>query len=243
MQLESLTKPAMNKIRHKRLDLAKSKGQDGCVNINRQVAFLRTAIDWGLNNIYELSQIANPLKGMERFKEQPNTRYVTDEEMLIQCKEAKELFDYLPLLIRLSYLLGTRGVETASIKYSDCIEVGIFIKRLKGSKDNIIAWSPALKEIIDKAKILNKTREKIDFDPPIITNSRGDALTSNSIQSAMDRLKKHMKEKGLGDVFFPLHKTRSKAWIDSKNDNISGLASDMRDRYNTKTHIIKTGLK
>ena len=52
-----------------------------------------------------------------------------------------------------------------------------------------------------------------------------------------------MEEKGLGDIFFTLHKTRSKAWSDSKNDNISGLSSVMRDRYNTKARVIETGLK
>lgn len=230
MQLESLTKPVMNEIRHERLEVAISKGHDGCAYINRQVAFLRTAIDWGLNNIYELPQIANPLSGIDKFKKQPITRYITDEEMLTQCKEAKKVSDYLPLLIRLSYLLGTRGVETSGLRYSDCIEAGINIKQLKGPKNIIIAWSPTLKEIIDGAKILNKTRGITDFDPPIITNSRGDALTPHAIQSAMSRLKKHMMEKGLGDIFFTLQKIRLKTYIDAKDGHVSSLSSHLRNR-------------
>ncbi len=243
IQLESLTKPLMNKIRKKRLEAAHLKSQDGRVQINREISFLSTAIGWGLNNIPELPQIANPLKGIDKFKEQANTRYVSDEEMLIQCREANEIMDYLPLLIRLSYLLGTRGAETATLRYSDCIDEGINVERLKRSKANIIAWSPALKELITDAKALNKTRKIIEFDPPILTNSNGDKLSTSAIQSAMGRLKKHMKKKGLEEVFFTLHKTKSKAQSDSKDDNISGLSSQMKDRYNTKKHVIKTGLK
>lgn len=243
MQLEDLTKPLMNEIRSKRLEIARSKGHDGCVNINRQVGFLSTAIGWGLNNISGLPQIANPLKGIEKFKEKSNTRYVTDKEFQIQCKEAEKIVDYLPLLIRLSYLIGSRGAETAMLRYSDCVEKGLDVTRLKGSKDNIIAWSPALNSVISKAKELNKTRKKIDLDSPIITNTAGGALTPSGIQSTMSKLKKHMKKQGLEEVYFSLHKTKSKAQSDSKDDNISGLTSQMKDLYNTKKHVINTGLK
>ena len=243
MQLNSLTKPIMNKIRNKRLDTNRARGNDGRVLINREVAFLSTAIKWGLDEMPELPKIINPLNKIKKFKEEPNERYVTDEEMNIQCKEAEYIMDYLPLLIRLSYLIGARGAETATLMYSDCVQDGLDVARLKGSKDNIIAWSPSLTSLIEDAKSLNKTRKIIDFNPTILTNSNGDKLTSSAIQSAMGRLKKHMNEKGLGEVFFTLHKTKSKAQSDSENDDISGLSSAMKDRYNTKKHVIETGLK
>ncbi len=243
MQLTSLTKPRMNKIRNQRLDINRAKGNDGRVLINREVAFLSTAIKWGLDEIPELPKIVNPLNRIKKFKEESNKRYVKDEEMNIQCKEAEYIYDYLPLLIRLSYLIGARGAETATLRYSDCIEEGLDVARLKRSKDNTIAWSPSLTKIIEDAKELNKTRKVIDLNPTILTNTKGGQLTPSAIQTAMGRLKKHMKEKGLDNIFFTLHKTKSKAQSDSEDDNISGLSSQMKDRYNTKKHVIKTGLK
>ncbi len=159
MQLTSLTKPRMNKIRNQRLDINRAKGNDGRVLINREVAFLSTAIKWGLDEIPELPKIVNPLNRIKKFKEEPNDRYVTDEEMNIQSKEAEHIVDYLPLHIRLSYLIGARGAETATLRYSDCLEKGLDVARLKGSKDNTIAWSPPLSKLIEAAKKLNKKKK------------------------------------------------------------------------------------
>ena len=59
----------------------------------------------------------------------------------------------------------------------------------------------------------------------------------------MGRLKKRMNANGQAEIFFSLHKTKSKAQSDSQDDNISGLSSQMKDRYNTKKHIIDTGIE
>jgi hypothetical protein len=48
----------------------------------------------------------------------------------------------------------------------------------------------------------------------------------------------------MADIFWTLHKTKSKAQSDSSDDRISGLKSDsMKALYNTKKHVIKTGLE
>ncbi len=243
LDISDLTKPLMNAIREKRLKKYIKAGKKGVASINRQTSYLHTAIKWGLNTIPELPAISNPLEGIKKFRETPNTRYVTDQEMEIQCKLSAEVRDYLPTVIRLSYLLGTRGVETIALKYSDLIDDGIVVSRKKRSKDNIIKWSSALREEVKKAKKLTRKTNSTPIDPYLITNSRGLPLTQSALQSAMRKLRKHMIKQGAGDQFFTLHKTKSKAQSDSKDSDISGLTSAMIDRYNTKKKLIDTGLK
>lgn len=241
--VQELTKPLMNALREKQLIKYQEEGKKGTVAINRQVSYLSTIISWGLNTIPELPKIQNPLIGIKRFKEEANQRYVTDKEIAIQCKIAAEVRDYLPPLIRLSFLLGTRGIETINLKHSDLLDEGIDISRTKKSKDNVIAWSDALIEEVNNAKALVRNTSSVPIDPYLLTNLSGQPITQSAVQSAMRVLKKKMIEKGLEHVYFRLHLTKSKAQSDSEDDDISGLSEPMKRRYTTKKKVIKTGLK
>lgn len=241
--IEELTRPMLNAIREARLLEYQAKDLKGAAAINRQVSYLQTAIKWGLNYMPELPAMANPIEGIKKFKEEANKRYVTHEEMEIQCTEAAKYSDYLPIVIRLSYLLGTRGVETINTRWSHLLEEGVDVNRRKGSQSNIIKWSAALKAEVAKAKQLPRPEGVSPIDPYLLTNTRGDPISQSTLQSAMWRLRLKMTEAGLGDSFFTLHKTKSKAQSDSQDDNISGLSGSMKKRYTTKKKVIDTGLE
>jgi len=243
--VEDITKPIINSIRHKRMQEYQDAGKSGVVIINRQVAWLSIMIKWGLNNIPELPQINNPLIGIDKFKETKNTRYVTNEELSIQCKEAEYIVDWLPAFIEFTYRIGSRGSETCDIRESHLKDEGVEVPRRKGSKVNIIKWTPHLKKLVQQAQQLRNSRKGnvTEIDPPLFTNTSGDKISPAAIQSAMGRLKKRMNANGQAEIFFSLHKTKSKAQSDSQDDNISGLSSQMKDRYNTKKHIIDTGIE
>lgn len=246
MQLTSLTKPVFNALREKRYERLQAQGKKGNVTVNREGTFLQTAIKWGLNHMPGLPNIVNPLNNLEKFKEEANKRYVDDREFEIQYNEAKIACpDWLPVFMRLTYLFGTRGVETAEIKESHLINEGVEIARRKNSDDNIIAWSPAIREAIKEAKALNHTRKKITMiNPYIITNTRGEKISQAAIQNAMGELKKHMHKIGKGELFWTLHRMKSKAITDSKDDNIGGHKTDaMKARYTNKKKVIDSGLK
>lgn len=56
----------------------------------------------------------------------------------------------------------------------------------------------------------------------------------------MQRLKRKMAKKGLDDVYWSLHKLKSKGISDSKDKTIAGHKTEaMRQKYNTKIHIKK----
>jgi len=56
------------------------------------------------------------------------------------------------------------------------------------------------------------------------------------LQTAMQRLRKTMQQKGLSEVYWNLHLLKSKAVSDAQDDRIAGHKSEaMRQRYNTKT--------
>lgn len=243
LSIEELTRPDLNAIREQRLKQYKARNKKGTVAINRQISYLQTMIKWGLNYMPELPNMANPIEGIKKFKEEANKRYVTHEELEIQCREAAKFSDYLPIVIRLSYLLGTRGVETINTRESHLLEEGIDVDRRKGSKDNIIKWSPALRAEVANAKALSRLGMISPLDPYLVTNTRGDAISQSALQSAMQKLKKEMIAAGLGEYFFTLHKTKSKAQSDSDDEDISGLSPAMKKRYTTKKKVIDTGLK
>jgi hypothetical protein len=51
----------------------------------------------------------------------------------------------------------------------------------------------------------------------------------------MQRLKKLMESEGMGDVYWSLHKLKSKGVSDARDDRIAGHKSEaMRERYKTK---------
>lgn len=77
------------------------------------------------------------------------------------------------------------------------------------------------------------------IDPPLIIGMRGRKLTTTGIQNAMQKLKKLMIEQEM-NVFWSLHKLKSKGISDAENDRIAGHKSEqMREQYKTKVEQIK----
>ena len=243
LDINNLDKVLMNALREAELKKYQDAGKKGTAAINRQVSYLSGAITWGLNYIPELPKIAHPLENIKKFKEEGNKRYVTDSELKAQYQFASEIRDYLPIVIRLSYLLGCRGIETINLKHSDLLEEGVDVSRTKGSKSNVIKWSDALRKEVAKAKALTRNTSSTPIDPYLVTNLRGLQISQSAIQKAMRQLRELMINKGMESEFFTLHKTKSKAQSDSDDDDISGLTESMKKHYTTKKKLIKTGLK
>lgn len=243
VRLGDIRKPFYNTLRKKRLQRLKDDGHKGNATVNRETAFARKAIKWGLNNIQGLPNIKNPLDKIDMFEEKGNTRYVTHEEVYIQLKQAKSRNErYLYFAIYLTYFLASRGVEAISLRDSHLTEEGIDVERRKGSKDNIIAWHPELENVVAEAKRYRRQFKVTMLDPYLLVNTNGDPVTQEALSSAMGRLKKQMIKNGLGEVFWTLHKMKSKAGSDSKKRNISGLSNQMLDLYDPKKHVVETGL-
>jgi hypothetical protein len=92
---------------------------------------------------------------VERLSECPRTRYVEHEEYAAVYRRAltKVKATYLPPAMELAYLMRLRPVEIRCLKKSDCIPEGIYARRLKGSREQIIEWSARLQAAVAAADI------------------------------------------------------------------------------------------
>ncbi|MEZ5534430.1 MAG: hypothetical protein R3F02_02285 [Thiolinea sp.] len=232
-----VNKPLFNQIKESRYEKRVAAGHKGSVQTNREITLISSALSWAMNYIPGLGIDSNPLLGFKKLKENRNTRYVTDEEYQQQLEIASEDDkSILPIIFELTYLTAARGIEILNIKASDCTDTGIHMHRTKGSKDNIILWSPRLRNAYKAAMERHQHHKILPIDPPLLLTRAGDRFTRSGLNSAMQRLKKKMADRGLEDVYWNLHLLKSKGVSDSKDKRIAGHRSEaMRERYNTKT--------
>ena len=237
LHITSVNKPLFQSITEKRLGDYVANGKNGRVQVNREITLVSSMLSWGVNYLPELSQIGvhdNPLKGIKKLDEPKNERYVTDAEYALQM-EYSEVYDYLFPVYELTYLLASRGAETFDLKVSECTEEGIHVRRLKGSKDNIIEWSPRLRDAYHAAMKIHETLCINEADPYLLPGRHGGKLNASSVRTAMQRVKNAMKADGCDKYFWSLKLLKSKGLSDSEDKHISGHKTEaMRNRYNTK---------
>ena len=237
LHITSINKPLIQSIALEREAEYQHNNKKGSVQVNREITLISSCISWGVDYLPELAEIGihqNPLKGLKKLAEPKNERYVTDTEYWLQYKHSSK-YDYLQPIYELTYLTACRGAETLDIKLSDCTEEGIYINRRKNSKDNIIEWSPRLREAYKAALKLHKTRTITDIDPYLVPGFSGGKLKAETMRTAMQRIKKNMKADGFEKEYWSLHLLKSKGMSDSDDKKIAGHKTEaMRNLYDTK---------
>lgn len=239
--LNQVKKPLFQKIIERRLELAQQDGKKGAAWVNREIAYISSMISWGVNYVPDLGIDSNPLLGFRRVKEQPRTRHVTDEAYWQQYHIAAETDQaVLPLVFELTLGLAARGAEALDIKLSDCSEQGILVRRLKGSRHTLIEWSRVGEAKADsrlwkvyQAALARHTEQTLRLpDSPLIITRTGDRLSASGLQSAMQRLKLKMKERGLSNVYWTIHELKHKAITESQDKRLAGHKTEsMRNKY------------
>lgn len=238
IHISTLTKPLLRRLLDRMLDDYQKNGMSGLSTVNGQFRCLSAMLRYGIQYHDNIGIETNPCIGIELHKENKRDRYVTDKEYKIQLEHArKKGADYLPVLFELAYLLASRSIEVTDLLKANVTEEGIRVERRKGSKTNIITWSPRLKAAYDEAIALQKKREKLS--PYVFPNSKGQKFSRSGLQSAMARFKKSMIEAGLGDIFWTLHDLKRKGMTDAKNKNIGGHKTQaMKDLYDQSVERI-----
>lgn len=237
--LESITQPKLRNLPDEMLSDYEAKGMSGRSTVNGQFRVFSTVIKYGLQHFETLGLPSNPCIGVRLHKENQRNRYVTDHEFELQWNVAlRDGADYLPWLFELAYLLASRSVEIGDLLKTSATDGGIIVERRKGSKTNIISWSPRLKIAYECALELSEKRDK--KSPYLLTSANGEKLCHSTLQSAMARLKKKMTAAGLGETFWTLHDLKRKGISDSKDKNIGGHKTvEMQQRYNTKIEVFE----
>ena len=235
LRANQLKTTLVRRILDKRLTDYQAKGKDGASQCNNEKALLSSMYRYGIQYVDELANKPNPCHGISKFKVTTRDRYVTDDEYTIQYQYAIEHSQpYLPILMELTYLLASRGIESTELVVGDANERGILVDRRKGSKSTRIRWSDSLRAAWDAALALH-TKPPTP-DTPLLKLTRGKGgLTKRAVDSAWQKLKQDMEKDGLGDVYFQLHDLKRKGISDAKDDRIAGHISDtIRARYNVK---------
>jgi integrase len=115
---------------------------------NLLVLALQAAVDAG-----EIDR--NPAKEVEPLREAKRDRYITDEEFA-------RIYDAAPPVVQifmgLAYLTGQRIGDVLGIKHADLLEQGIAFRQQKTDARLIIAWTPELRAIVQRAKDLRQVR-------------------------------------------------------------------------------------
>jgi len=184
---------------------------------------------------------SNPAKNVSKLKVSARQHYANDEDYTFLLNVAKESnYWYLSYMMELAYLCRMRLCEVTDFTDADELANGLFIRRRKGSKDNIVNWTPKLKILWNEARkkrnsILSKRKQpqkiKADERHIFISERTGDNLQVSSIKTAKNRIDKLAKEKadkqGIEYSHFYFHDLKRKGISDTKGNKLE--ASGHRD--------------
>lgn len=165
--------------------------------------YLRRVLQWGRNRGF---LEANPALGIEAPIERKQRRLprLNIMDALIDRATARGRLarnepggcpEYLASVMELAYLCRLRGIEVVTLTDANELEEGILTNRRKGSRDNIVRWTPRLRAVWDGAKSLRADIWKRRKTPiPIVASKRfiivashGGPLRKSSLDTAWQR--------------------------------------------------------
>lgn len=165
--------------------------------------YLRRVLQWGRNRGF---LEVNPALGIEAPVERKRRRLPNHLVMdalidraiargLLQRNEKGGCPEYLGYVMELAYLCRLRGIEVVTLTDENELESGILTNRRKGSRDNIVRWTPRLRKAWDnakayRAKVWTKRKTVIPIMPArrnIIVASHGGPLRKTSLDTAWQR--------------------------------------------------------
>lgn len=165
--------------------------------------YLRRVLQWGRNRGF---LEVNPALGIEAPIERKQRRLprLNVMDVLIDRATARGRLarnepggcpEYLASVMELAYLCRLRGIEVVTLTDANELEAGILTNRRKGSRDNIVRWTPRLRAVWDGAKALRaRVWERRKTPIPITASNRfiivashGGPLRKTSLDTAWQR--------------------------------------------------------
>lgn len=187
----------------------KRSGDGAPVQANRELSFLKTAFAWA----YERDRITdNPVSKVKKNRETARKRYITDAEYRHVYNLATPA---MKCAMELAYLCRARKIEVRGFKRSHCTDEGLLINRAKGSKTQIIRWTPRLRAAVDLGK--QASGKVMTLDPYILNRHGGGPITESGFNTAWQRLMRKAKESGLAEGF-TFHDLKAKGVSDFDGD-------------------------
>lgn len=110
----------------------------------------------------------NPAMGVERLPEGKRDRLISDAEFwAVHAKAGPRL----QIIMELHYRTGQRISDVLKIRSSDLVEDGILFVQQKTGKKLIVRWTPELRAVVERAKVLHGNVRAIT----LLHNRRGKA--------------------------------------------------------------------
>lgn len=195
--------------------------------------YLRRVMQWGRNRGFVAD---NPAKGIEAPKERKQRRLPDSTVMVDLIKFAHQqgqltrgqkgaCSPYLWYVMEIGYLCRLRGIETITLTDENELEEGVLTNRRKGSRDNIVRWTPRLRAAWDAAKAVrtetwSKRKKPVPFRADqrfLIVSSTGGQLSKSGLDTAFQRLIVQAIEKKIltEDQRFGMHDFKRKGITDT----------------------------
>ncbi|MGB9428340.1 MAG: tyrosine-type recombinase/integrase [Gammaproteobacteria bacterium] len=173
------------------------------VAANREVSLLcgifAKAIRWGyLSN--------NPARALEKNKERPRDRYVTDDEYHAVLKQAPR---QVALAMRLAYLTGQRFGDLVSLRWSQVDGNGVHFVQAKTGKKLVFSYTSELQ------KLLGECREGTIGSMYVLADRKGQPWHQFTLGSAFRRTVAKCIANGALKERFTFHDLRAKAASDT----------------------------
>jgi integrase len=154
-------------------------GSPAQVAANREKAFLSTCYAWAVERDILKS---NPCKDVKRNTEHARDRYPTPEEYA-QVFDLAARYPHVQAAMEFAYLCRMRLCEVLDMRQSDIKPEGLLIRRRKGSRNNIVLYSPRLEAALKLSRALAMPKGIRPINPHLIRNLSGHPLTESGFQT------------------------------------------------------------
>ncbi|QAU22852.1 integrase [Dyella sp. M7H15-1] len=216
---------------------------------NQILRYVRRVFRWGVNRGHCNH---NPAQGVEQAKERQQRRLPAAEvyARVLQFAQARgeraahsegSVAPYLWIAMELAYLLRLRGIEVITLTDANASQEGVTTNRRKGSRDNVVRWSPRLRSVWDAAVAYRKQAVTKHARPTpllprdhfLLVSQKGTPLRKSSLDTAWQRLMITAMREGIltAEQRFSLHDLKRKGITDTPGTRADKqLASGHRDQ-------------
>ena len=216
LELRQITPGALRRYLDKR-------AIDAPVAANREQEFLSVVFAFGVERDFLRS---NPASAVKAQPERSRTRYVTHDEYRAVYERASL---YVQLAMEFAYLCRLRRGEIIGpdrididpknppphegLQRKHVLDEGLRVVRSKGSKEQIIGWTPRLRAAVERAKDLPGVSSTVY----LLHDRRGQKIRQHAFNSAWQRtVKKAVTEAGIAT--FSFHDLKAKGVSDFNGD-------------------------
>lgn len=193
-----------------------------------------TRLDWRLERDFVAE---NSAKSVHKFQETPRDRYIEDWEYEIVFNLFKEsLSPYLAPIMELAYLCRMRSEEVRAFSEKHIRNHGVFIERVKGSENEITAYSDRLLSAISHARKLFPDAPTLTTRP-LIHDKKGLPITAPAYKNAWPRLMKRALKEVLKEKF-SFHDIKAKGVSDHSKKYGVHKDKKMQAVYNRTPNLV-----